>query len=111
MSEPRVLYLPIKRKWFDMIEAKIKRDEYRERKPHWESRLVKSVKDGVTTPREYDWICLHVGYGPDVPKLWLPWRGYSVSNLLYPEWCDPCEGPRPIHFVIRMRNPQREKPF
>lgn len=33
------LTLSLKRKWFDMIAAGIKKEEYRERTPYWHKRL------------------------------------------------------------------------
>ena len=35
----RILYLTLKKEWFDMIEAGIKTEEYREIKEYWEKRL------------------------------------------------------------------------
>jgi hypothetical protein len=35
----KILYLTAKGKWFDMIEAGIKHEEYREIKPYWIRRL------------------------------------------------------------------------
>lgn len=34
------LFLPLKAKWYDMIESGIKTEEYREIKPYWIKRLV-----------------------------------------------------------------------
>lgn len=34
-----MLILPIKKKWFDMILSGEKKEEYREMKPYWETRL------------------------------------------------------------------------
>lgn len=34
-----VLHLPLKKKWFDMIAAGQKKEEYRDRKPFWDKRL------------------------------------------------------------------------
>ena len=34
-----MLILPIKKKWFDMIKSGEKKEEYREIKPYWTSRL------------------------------------------------------------------------
>lgn len=39
MKEDKILVLPIKRKWFDMIRKGIKLEEYREIKPYYETRL------------------------------------------------------------------------
>ena len=40
----KILYLTIKAKWYDMIEAGIKPEEYREIKDFWIKRLVDSVE-------------------------------------------------------------------
>lgn len=37
-----MLILPIKKKWFDMILSGEKKEEYREIKPYWTKRLLKS---------------------------------------------------------------------
>ena len=39
-EKQKILVLPIKRKWFDMIRKGIKLEEYRERKPYYETRLM-----------------------------------------------------------------------
>lgn len=39
-----MLILPIKKKWFDMILSGEKKDEYREIKPYYTSRLIKAMK-------------------------------------------------------------------
>lgn len=38
-----MIILPIKRKWFDLIRTGVKKEEYREIKPHYISRLEKYV--------------------------------------------------------------------
>lgn len=37
--DKKVLYLPISKKWFDMILCGIKKEEYREVKEHWMRRI------------------------------------------------------------------------
>lgn len=41
----KILYLTLKSKWYDMIEARIKPEEYREIKPYWAKRF-KYESDG-----------------------------------------------------------------
>lgn len=43
------LYLPLKKKWFDMIKSGEKKEEYREIKPYYEKRLLdyKAIKKDV----------------------------------------------------------------
>jgi hypothetical protein len=62
MSTKRVLHLTLKKKWFDLIAQSKKKVEYRERKPHWESRLVKNEKQ-----RWFDEVRFTNGYGADKP--------------------------------------------
>lgn len=39
----KTLFLPLKKKWYEMIESGIKTEEYREIKPYWENRLTEIV--------------------------------------------------------------------
>ncbi|MES2829652.1 MAG: hypothetical protein V4687_15935 [Bacteroidota bacterium] len=41
------LQLPIKKKWFDMIASGEKKEEYREIKFHWVTRMYEMVKDFI----------------------------------------------------------------
>ena len=45
---PRILHLNLKRKWFDMIASGEKKEEYRDIKHYWVSRLV----DGLHPEKE-----------------------------------------------------------
>ena len=36
----KTLYLPLKAKWYEMIERGEKKEEYREIKPYWQKRLL-----------------------------------------------------------------------
>lgn len=38
----KILDLPLKAKWYDMIESGVKTEEYREIKPYWSKRLLGS---------------------------------------------------------------------
>lgn len=40
MTEPKILHLTLKKKWFDMIASGEKKEEYREIKPYWVDRLL-----------------------------------------------------------------------
>ena len=40
----RTLYLPLKKKWYEMIECGYKTEEYREIKPYWIKRLFKCAR-------------------------------------------------------------------
>lgn len=49
-KEPKILFLTLKKEWFDMIASGEKLEEYREIKPYWVSRLV----DGLDAPTSYE---------------------------------------------------------
>ena len=55
----KTLHLTLKKKWFDMIAAGIKKEEYREIKTFWSRRL----------NHKFTHVCFSNGYGPDVPKM------------------------------------------
>lgn len=48
----KTLNLPLKAKWYEMIESGIKTEEYREIKPYWTKRLL----------RRYDYVMFSYGY-------------------------------------------------
>lgn len=74
------LILPIKKKWFDMILAGIKTEEYREIKPYWEKRFKKYFGwcYGPLSDDNKDWgwsfqsgmksIVFRNGYGKNAPQ-------------------------------------------
>lgn len=45
-TDVKILDLPLKKEWYEMIERGIKKEEYREIKPFWEKRLLnyKAIK-------------------------------------------------------------------
>ena len=36
----KILYLPLRKEWYEMIESGVKTEEYREIKPYWGKRLM-----------------------------------------------------------------------
>jgi hypothetical protein len=44
----KTLHLPLKAKWYEMIESGVKTEEYREIKPYWIIRLV-NIKISFTS--------------------------------------------------------------
>lgn len=64
MSEPKVLRLTLKRKWFDLIAAGKKNIEYREFKEYWKIRLMLS---GSKLRDDFDEVHFRNGYSPDAP--------------------------------------------
>ena len=39
----KILYLPLKKEWYEMIERGDKREEYRENTRFWKTRLIDTV--------------------------------------------------------------------
>ena len=39
----KILHLPLKAKWYEMTESRVKTEEYREIKSYWEKRFAKMV--------------------------------------------------------------------
>ena len=52
------LHLPMKKRWYGMIESGEKPEEYRAKTPYWTKRLCNA--DGTFKP--YTHVCFHYGY-------------------------------------------------
>lgn len=80
------LVLPIKRKWFDMIIAGEKTEEYREIKPYWTKRFqtIELLNDSGKPTNNKALVTFRNGYGKDAPefKSWV--RLYIGDGI--PEW-------------------------
>jgi hypothetical protein len=74
----KILYLPIKKKWFDMIASGEKKEEYRKCKPYWDKRL-------RTSP---DVVCLRNGYGKNAPTMYFKITSIARSFGII-EWGAP----------------------
>ena len=61
-----MLILPIKKKWFDMIKSGEKKEEYREIKPYWTTRLMNEMKKNF---RISTWVLFRNGYRKDSPTI------------------------------------------
>lgn len=59
-----MLILPIKKKWFDMIKSGEKKEEYREIKPYYDSRLLGYYISHLETT-----IILRNGYSSNSPTI------------------------------------------
>lgn len=61
----RTLFLPLKAKWYNMIESGFKKEEYREYKPFWIKRLMGFMEYcGVKEYyfKDYTHVCFSYGY-------------------------------------------------
>lgn len=56
-KDSNTLHLVLKRKWWDMIESGVKKEEYRTQSEYWVKRLV----DGPRF-KPYEHVCFHLGY-------------------------------------------------
>ena len=76
----KILHLNLKKKWFDLIDKGIKKEEYREIKPYWEKRLV----DYKALKANYQAIALKrymLGFWTDVCKAFP--KGYTHVLIRY----------------------------
>ena len=100
----KTLYLPLKKEWYEMIEAGIKKEEYREESPYWRRRLIECYAafnwcnmrgfDGrlcggcSVRPkfRRFDVVCFSYGY----PKRRMTFecKGITIGHGR-PEWGAP----------------------
>lgn len=81
-----ILYLPLKKIYFEQILAGEKFLEFRLATPHWRKRL---------EHRTYDGVILTLGYpaaGDISKRLYRQWRGYEVQTIEHPHFGkDPVE--------------------
>lgn len=99
----KIISIPIKRKWFDMIVSGEKKEEYRAIVPHWINRftwhewhklnpetlmpMMKIYPEDVFR-KDIDGIRAHNGYQIDSPVIIWAHNGIRVGYP-NPKWCDP----------------------
>ena len=69
-----MLTLPIKKKWFDMIKSREKKEEYREIKPYYASRFYKNY---IVSGTGLEWI---LNNNPTIFKSVIFRNGYSSNS-------------------------------
>ena len=74
-----ILHLTLKKEWFDMIASGIKREEYREKKPYWDRRLMLN---------HFDAIQFRNGYNKNAPTMLVEFNKLQ-SGLGIVEWGAP----------------------
>lgn len=79
MSEIRTLRMTLSKKWFDMIFAGEKKEEYREIKDHWDKRLLS--KDEGQQFKEYDVVQFFNGayLSEDLPNFKIEFNGTKIG--------------------------------
>jgi hypothetical protein len=71
-----ILYLNIKKKWFDIMITGEKKYEVRDKSKWLLSRLI----DANGKIRNYDFICFRNGYKKDAPKFYAEYKGIDTVN-------------------------------
>lgn len=71
----KVLHLTLKKKWFDMIKAGEKKEEYREIKPYWSKRLI--WKNDML--RDFGYVLFKNGYSKDAPQMLFEVKGIRAD--------------------------------
>ena len=86
-TNERILYLTLKKKWYDMILSGEKTEEYREIKKYWTVRL----KDFLVK-KSFDYIIFKNGYAKNAPtmKVELIKIDFGISKLKWSDKEDNC---------------------
>lgn len=83
------LHLTLSKKWFKMIAAGEKKEEYRELKPYWITRLaIMYIKNSLFYPRQFNWVEAKNGYRRNSPTLIWKHEGIRIGRP-NPKWCEP----------------------
>ena len=80
MPKQKILFLSVKKKYFEMIKQGIKTEEYRELNNYWFKKLVN---------KNYDEIIISLGYPKknDISKrISFKYEGYTLGNIKHEEW-------------------------
>ena len=100
------LFLPLKAKWYDMIESGIKTEEYREFKEYWFKRLVEDGNFSTKEIRKFkDFDTITFVYGYTRRKMTFECKGIHLGTG-NPEWGAE---PGKEYFVIKLGRRRNEK--
>ena len=89
------LDLVLKYKYYDMIEAGIKPEEYREKKPYWTKRIIRSFSKSCFF-RKFNRVRFHRGYTSTTMTYAVREVVISTGN---PDWGAE---PGKLYYVIRL---------
>ena len=78
----KMLVLPMKKKWFDMILSGKKKEEYREYKPYWDAR----VDNWIEANGNASSLCFEVDFISPLPILFI--NGYGAKAPRFIGWCN-----------------------
>ena len=78
----RILHLTLKKKWFDQIVSGEKKEEYREIKEYWLSRLLEPYEPGseLLVFKTFDYVVFTNGYGKDRPSVKVECKGIRFAH-------------------------------
>ena len=95
----RILHLTLKKHWFDAILFEFKDHEYRQAKPHWNSRLLD--KHGRT--KQFDEVHFANGYGKEKPFMVIECLGISMlpKGSETPDYCETLDSDSE-YFAIKL---------
>lgn len=113
-EEKKILRLTLKKEWFAMIASGEKKEEYREVKPYWISRLVDGLgaphscedfnfkflghKHSMDSPQYYDIVEFKNGYRKDAPLMQVEIKDITIDvgkEKWGAEWAKP-------YFIIKL---------
>ena len=92
----KTLHLTLKKKWFDMILSGEKKEEYRELKMYWATRLTTGFPSefGINkiNPdfQHFDTIVFKNGYSKQAPEMEVECKGIEIG-ITKSHWCDEGE--------------------
>lgn len=80
----KILHLPLKKQWYEMIESGVKTEEYREIKPYWIRRI--GICDAVRfqygyTKRSMTFECRTISIGKGKPEWGAPEEEVFIIKL------------------------------
>ena len=98
-----ILHLPLKKKWFYLIDYQIKREEYREIKPYWIKRLLEYAWEEGETPYVFDHMvkpieAIHFRDGYSKKVIVKKFKKLKIGKP-NPEWCEPGDENKKV-FII-----------
>jgi hypothetical protein len=75
----KTLNITLKKKWFDMIASGEKKEEYREIKPYWQSRLCCGFPT-LYSAKDFDIVSANNGYAKDCPNIKWEHKGTRIGE-------------------------------
>ena len=85
-----LLHLPLKKKWYSMIESGEKREEYRDHKPYWNVRIQNAILESKPIVAAFSLGRHRATMFFDVSAI------KAVCGSNHPEWGEP----RGLHYVL-----------